>query len=366
MGYAGKLYDPASGVLRRAWCFVMVLCQSRVQFVRIVLDQRIETWISLHEQAFAAFGGCAATVVPDNCRRAVLRAAFGVDGACELNRSYRELARHYGVVLDPAPPYSPRKKGKAEAAVKFLRTGPLKGRDGEPIDQVQAALARWNAEVASTRVHGTTKRRPIDVFEAEERTALRPLPTKPYDVAVWKKARVHPDSHVAFRDRLFSVPWQLVSESVWIRATAARLEVFHDDRRVAEHERTNRWRTTIESHLPADRRDLRHRGRALWEERAARVGPETLGLVRAIFDADDVLSRLRQVQAIVTHLERHPRLRAEAAARRAVQLGDHTYQGVKRTLTLGLDLAHVPTETLVQRDAAVRSAATFCASASGR
>jgi transposase len=120
MGYAGKLYDPASGVLRRAWCFVMVLCHSRVQFVRIVFDQRIETWISLHEQAFAAFGGCVATVVPDNCRRAVLRTAFGVDGACELNRSYRELARHYGVVLDPAPPYSPRKKGKAEAAVKFL------------------------------------------------------------------------------------------------------------------------------------------------------------------------------------------------------------------------------------------------------
>lgn len=190
----------------------------------------------------------------------------------------------------------------------------------------------------STRVHGTTKRRPIDVFEAEERAALRPLPTKPYDVAVWKKARVHPDSHVAFRDRLFSVPWQLVSESVWLRATAARVEVFHDDRRVAAHDRTNRWRTTDESHLPADRRELRHRGRTLWEERAARVGPETLRLVHAIFDADDVLSRLRQVQAIVTHLERHPRLRAEAAASRAVQAGDHTYQGVKRTLTLGLDL----------------------------
>jgi len=63
---------------------------------------------------------------------------------------------------------------------------------------------------------------------------------------------------------------------------------------------------------------------------------------------------------------RDTRLRAEAAARRAVQVGDHTYQGVKRTLTLGLDLAHVPAETPVQRDAAARSAATFCASASGR
>jgi hypothetical protein len=187
-------------------------------------------------------------------------------------------------------------------------------------------------------VHGTTKRRPIDAFEAEERGALRPLPATPYDVAVWKRARVHPDSHVAFREQLFSVPWQLVSESVWVRASARRLEVFHDDVRVAAHERTGRWRTTDEAHLPEDRRELRHRGRSLWEERAARVGPEALGLVRAIFDSDDALSRLRQVQAVVTYLERHPRLRAEAAAHRARRTGDHSYQGVKRTLTLGLDL----------------------------
>lgn len=115
--------------------------------------------------------------------------------------------------------------------------------------------------------------------------------------------------------------------------------MFHDDRCVAAHERTSAWRTTDEAHLPADRRELRHRGRSLWEQRAARIGPETLGLVRAIFDADDVLSGLRQVQAVVTHLERHPRHRAEAAAERALQVGDHSYQAVKRTLTLGLDLA---------------------------
>jgi hypothetical protein len=337
-GYAGKLYDPTRGVVRRAWVWVMILAHSRRMVVRLVFDQRIETWLRLHEQAFAELGGCVETVVPDNCRRAVLRAAFGIDGPSELNRSYRELAQHYGFKIDPTPPRSPRKKGKVEAAVKYLRGNPLKGRDGAPIDQVQAALTRWNAEIASTRVHGTTGRRPADVFELEERAALRPLPARAYELTVWKQARVHPDSHVAFRDRLFSVPWGLIHEDVWIRATSARLEVFHDHRRVAEHERTSRWRTTVEAHLPEDRRELRHRGRSLWEERAARVGPETLGLVRAIFDSDDVLSRLRQVQAIVTHLERHPRVRAEAAARRARQTGDHSYRGVKATLTLGLDL----------------------------
>lgn len=83
----------------------------------------------------------------------------------------------------------------------------LAGRAGTAFDDAQAALARWNREIASTRVHGTTKRRPIDMFEREERPALRPLPRTPYELAVWEQARVHPDSHVCFRGRLYSVPW---------------------------------------------------------------------------------------------------------------------------------------------------------------
>ncbi len=77
---------------------------------------------------------------------------------------------------------------------------------------------------------------------------------------------------------------------------------------------------------------------------------ETLGLVRTIFDSDQVLSRLRQVQAIVCHLERHPRVRAEATARRARHVGDHSYQGIKRALTRALDiLPHADTGHAVAR-----------------
>lgn len=337
-GYAGKLYDPQSGVLRRAWVWVLLLCHSRRMVVRLVFDQRIETWLALHVQAFAELSGVVAVVRPDNMRRAVLRAAFGADGECELNRSYRELARHYGFVVDPAPPGDPRKRGKIEAAVKYLRNNPLKGRDGEPIDLVEADLLRWNDEVASARVHGTTRQRPRDLFDRLERSALRPLPAAPFELVVWKRARVHPDSHVAFRDRLYSVPWRLVGEKVWLRATAQRVEAFHDERRVAEHPSQGPRRSTQDEHLPADRRDLRHRGREFWETRAARIGPETVALVREVFDHDPALSSLRRVQAIVRHLDQFPRTRAEAASRHARSRGALSYCGVKDCLTRGLDL----------------------------
>jgi len=337
-GYAGRLYDPSTGTTRRAWVFVMVLCHSRHFFARLVFDQRTETWLSLHEQAFLFFGGVVGTVVPDNTKRAVLRAAFGLNGETELERSYRELARAWGFRIDPAPPGAPRKRGKVEATVKYLRNNPLKGRDGEPLPEVQRALDQWIVEVASVRVHGTTRRRPLEVFTQEEAGVLRPLPRPKPPRVVWKHAKVHPDSHVTCRGRLFSVPWQLIHEHVWVRACGQEVRVHHRDKCVARHVDQGQRRTTVDEHLPADRRDLRRRGREFWERRAAKVGQNTRALVVAVFDQDDVLSYLRTVQAIVKHLEQFPQGRAEAASLRAVQKGDLTYRAVKTTLSEGLDL----------------------------
>ena len=102
-GYVGKLHDAATGMLRKAWVLVLVLAFSRRVVARIVFDQRIETWLRVHVEVFTELGGVPRTIVPDNLKAAVIRAAFGVDGAASLNRSYRELARHHGFKIDPAP-----------------------------------------------------------------------------------------------------------------------------------------------------------------------------------------------------------------------------------------------------------------------
>ena len=78
----------------------MVLGYSRHQYCEVVFDQRTTTWLELHQRAFAWFGGVPRVVVPDNLKAAVIRAAFGVSGLPELNRSYRELARHYSFRVD--------------------------------------------------------------------------------------------------------------------------------------------------------------------------------------------------------------------------------------------------------------------------
>lgn len=344
-GYVGTLYDPTCGQPRKAWVFVMVLAYSRRIVVRVCFDQKIETWLRVHVEAFAELGGVPRTIVPDNLKAAVVRAAFGVDGAASLNRSYRELARHYGFKVDPAPVYAPKKKGKVESGVKYVKRNCFAGRAGEDVADVTTAVQRWVDEIANVRVHGTTHKRPVDLY-AVEREAMLPVPERRFELVTWHQARVHQDSHVAFDKRLYSVPWRLIGQTVWLRATTKAIVVYADNERVAMHDRRGgNVRSTQDEHLPADRAPWRHRSRSYWEDRAARISPEVGAYVSAVFDSDDVLSMLRTVQAIVTHLEKFPAARAVAACLRAQHFGSYQYRTIKNILRDGLDLTPVAPST---------------------
>lgn len=348
-GYVGKLYDATAGRLRKAWVFVMVLGYSRLMFAKVVFDQKVETWLKLHVAAFAALGGVPGTLVPDNLKAAVIRAAFGVDALAGIQRSYRDLARHYGFKIDPTPIRSPEKKGKVEAGVRYIKGNFFKGRAGSDVADVDAQLKRWLDEIANVRVHGTTRRRPIDLFTDEERPALKPLPTRPYELVLWHQAAIHTDCHVAFDGRLYSVPWTLRRDRprayVWLRATPTCVTIYSDtDERVADHDRRGPSpRSTIEAHLPDERSPWRHRSQAYWQDRAERLAPEVGAYVRDLFAVDDVLSRLRVVQATVAHLEKFPRERAVAACLRAQHFGATSYGAIKNILRQGLDLEPLPT-----------------------
>ena len=354
-GYVGKLRDPRTGERRDAWVFVMVLAHSRRIVARVVFDQRADTWVRLHVEAFEELGGVPATVVPDNLKAAVVCAAFAVSGApSELHRSYRSLAQHYGFAIDPTPPRDPRKKGKVESGVKYTKHScfaPLTADERDDFAGVTRHLARWCAEVANSRVHGTTGKVPAEVFAAEERSALKPLPPKRFDPITWRHAKVHQDSHVVFEGRMYSVPWRLIGREVWIAATTATVMVWCDDTRVATHTRRGEGsHETHEAHLPEFRRDLRHRDPAYWTARADAVGPEVGAYVREVFASDRVLSQLRVVQALVMLLERVPGERARAAAARASYFANYRLGEMQRILREGLDRLPLPNAVATTAD----------------
>lgn len=343
-GYAGLLVDPETHVPRKGWFFSMVLGHSRHMFAKFVFRQDAATWQQLHVEAFAYFGGVPKVIVPDNLKAAVVRCAFGLDDDLSVNRGYVELARHYHFLVDPTPPRSPEKKGKVEASVKyvannFLATLP----DGVDIDEANRQLAHWVDVVAGRRTHGSTHRQPLEVFESEERAALQPLPARPYVPVLWKRARIHTDSHVAFEKRLYSVPYKFIGQDAWVRATPSEVVVYVDDLQVAMHDRRGvRVRSTDDGHLPADRVGHRHRGRDFWIRRAAALGEQVALLVGEIFSLADAVNPLRTVQGIVMLLEKHPRDRANNTARRARHFGIRTYRGIAEILRKALDFDPLP------------------------
>jgi len=189
-GYAGITLDE-QGRRRKTQAFVMTLSHSRHHYVELVYDQRVETWLACHEHAFEFFGGVPSEIVLDNLKTATIR-------ACRddplVQRSYRELAEHYGLRINPHPPAQPRIKGKVEqGGVHYFKRKFMAGRDVERTAALNEKALAWCVRIAGRRVHGTTCKRPVNVFEASERAAQLPLPKTRYDLAVWKSVKPHRD-----------------------------------------------------------------------------------------------------------------------------------------------------------------------------
>lgn len=342
-GYVGELYDPATRRMRKAWVFVLVLSHSRWMWADLVFDQRAETWQRLHAAAFAALGGVPAVLRPDNLKAAVVRAAFGVGAEPELNRSYVELARYYHFQVDPTPPRAPKKKGKVERAVQYVKRAFFAPRDLGDLDAGRTELGAWLTDIANARVHGTTQRVPAEVFEAVERAALKPLPALAFAPVVWRVATVHPDSHVQFDRALYSVPWRLLGARLHVRAKGQTVEIHGPSGRIATHERQPPGgRSTLPGHLPELREALTNRDRRYWEDRARRLGEDVHALIVDVFEAEGVLLPLRRVQGLVTALERVSVERASAAARRARFYQSYSVGALKDMLRRGLDAEPLP------------------------
>src|SRR5690606_10006085 len=131
-----------------------------------------------------------------------IKAAYSSSADTVLNRSYRELARHYGFRIGPTPPRSPEKKGKVESGVKYVNGNFGAGLGLVDIRTVNLDVQRWVQEIAGTRRHGSTGKAPLDVFEREEQAELMPLPRQPYQIVIWHKATVQRDAHFHFDGRL--------------------------------------------------------------------------------------------------------------------------------------------------------------------
>lgn len=338
-GQTVPIQDPETGQIRSAHLFVTVLGASNKVYVEAFENEQLPAWISGHCHAFAFYQGVAALTIPDNPKAAVLRPCRYEPG---LNKTYGELAEHFGTVILPARVRKPKDKASVESGVLLVERQILAALR----DHTFFSLAALNQEL--TRRRDRLNAQPFQklegsrdsVFEAEEKPALKPLPEQPYQMATWSRATVNIDYHAVVDNHFYSVPNHLIHKVLEVRSTEHTVELFYQGQRVAAHARSFRPGkfTTLDQHRPkAHQRYLQWTpGRMIhW---AQTIGPCTARMFQEIFDHRphpeqgfrSCLGLIRLARSVG-----NPRL--EAACRRALHFGLYSYRNIKSILETGLD-----------------------------
>ena len=339
-GYAGEIPDAETGKLRKAWAFVMTLSHSRHQYVELVRDQSVRTWLRVHRNALEYFGGVPAVIVVDNLKAAITQACWREP---EVQRSYRDFATAYGFCIRPCRPRTPRHKGKVESGVHYLKRNCLAGRQFRNLEEANRHVRRWLVETAGQRLHGTLQRRPLELFETVEKPALKPLPPQRFELAVWKEATLHPDCYVVLERSFYSAPHRLAGRKLWVRATSSTVEIFENFTLVATHAAASRpgTRRTVREHLPPHKQAWFDETPEACLQRAADLGPWTHRVVEELL-GERAQDRLPTVKSILNLQKRYSRTKLEAACHRAHSFGELRYNTIRKILELGLEGGSLP------------------------
>ncbi len=345
--YAGMtmpVIDRVTGEVMEVQIFVATLGASDLTYVEATLSQGLPDWIGSHVRAFAYLGGVPQIIVPDNLKTGVTAANFYEP---DINRTYLDMAMYYGVAIIPARVKKPRDKAIVENHVRIAEQSilaPLRDRLffslAELNEAIWALLDNLNNRPFQ-KMSGTRR----SLFAELDAPALRPLPEESYQYAEWGKATVSIDYHVAVLKCFYSVPYQLIKQSVETRVSARTVEIFHKNTRVATHARSLRegFYSTIPEHMPSN-----HRNWGEWPpERlvrwAGQTGPSTAKMV------EELLTRFvhpeqgyRSCMGIMSLAKPYGADRLELACARALACQAISYQSIRRILKNNLESAALP------------------------
>jgi len=347
--FAGRtvpVVDGASGEERQAEVFVAVLGASSLTYACATWSQMLPDWIGCHVGAFAYFGGVTCQVVSDNLKAGVTRACFHEP---VVNRTYAEMAAHYGTAILPARPYKPRDKTKVEVGVQVVQRwilARLRHQRFFSLAALNAAIAELVEQLNERPMRGWGETRRA-LFERFDRPALRPLPGTAYEYAQWRRCRVGVDYHIEIDKHFYSVPHQLLRQEVEARITTGTVEVFHRGKRVASHIRSQRRHrpSTVVEHMPSAHRRYRDWTHERIRREAAVVGNDTAALVEVILRSRPHPEQgFRSCIGILGLVTRQGAERVDAACARALALGTRSYSSVATILRNRQDQAPATAE----------------------
>jgi transposase len=338
-GRLGLIPHTASGRRKAAWALIVTLAYSRHQYAHVSYTQTAQDIITGLEDAWMFFGGVVHRVVIDNMTTAVKK-ADRYDPI--FQRTMEEYARYRGFVLDPALLSHPTGKPKVERGVSYLRDSLFRGEDWRDLHHLQRECIIWCQQTAGTRIHGTTRKRPLAVFENEEKAALQPLSAERYDPPRWAQCKVHPDHHIMVDKASYSVPTAFIGKTVSVRVDRSLVRIYYDGESIKLHpKRPPGGRSTDHGDYPQHLTPYTTRDPDRLIQQAHRHGPHIGRFVERLLSGSFPWAKLRQAQLLVRLGDKYGWARLDAVCNHALTFDLIQARRVEAILRQGLEQVEI-------------------------
>jgi transposase len=333
-GLMGTMMDPETDRLRRLYALVVTLCFSRYQFVWPTWVQTTAAVCEGLDDAWRFFGGSVPRIIPDNASSMVSRAD---PLSPTIVDAFADYAQARGLFIDAARVQSPRDKGRVENQIAYVRESWFAGECFVDLPMARQNAQVWCRDIAGTRIHGTTRAVPREVFEREERPLLRPPPESTYDVPHWSEAKVHPDHHVQVLKALYSVPTRFIGKQVRVRADSCTVRIYIRTELIKTHPRVPPGRrSTDPNDYPQHLRGFAMRSVDGLIESARERGEHVGLFAQRLLGGPLPWTTMRQGYALVRLCDRHGNARVDALCKRALEFDVIDVSRIGRMLKLAI------------------------------
>jgi transposase len=316
-GRMGIMFDPHTERKRVVHALIVVSVWSRHMFFWLTFGQKTSDVIAGLDAAWSFFGGVFPVLIPDNLSPVVTKA-----DAIEprFNDTFLEYAQDRGFLIDAARVRRPKDKPRVERQVPHVRRRFFAGEEFVDLADAQRRAETWCATGAGMRIHGTTRCRPAEAFVTSEQGLLLPAPVAPYDVPIFSTPKVHRDHHVEVARAIYSVPGDLIGQTLVARADRSVVKLYRQGQLIKVHPRqAPGGRSTDPEDLPSERttyalRDIDHL------ISIGRSHGEAIGIyTEAVLDHPLPWTKMRQAYRLLGLVKKWGPTRVELACTKALE-----------------------------------------------
>jgi hypothetical protein len=334
-GRLGKLYDEATKRIRIAWAFIVTLTFSRHMFVFITFKQDTCAVIQGCELAWDYFGGIAEILIVDNLTPVVDKADRY---SPRINKTFMEYAQARGFIVDPTNSGHARGKAIVENNVGYVKGNFFAGEDFISREDCQERAIEWCTNVAGVRIHGTTRQKPIELFEEAEKDKLAFYDGVRYDTPYWAQPVVHQDHHISFKKSLYSLPTQYIGKTVDVRGDSALVRIYFNDELIKTHIRMPEGkRSTDYSDYPAEITPYTLRNANYQIDQGTKRHPVIGQYIKFLLSGTYPWHRLRSAQGLLRIADKYGCERCAAACAKAKAYGVYDIRRIERMLKNGVE-----------------------------